>query len=47
MTINFDLEANELVFDTVLGKNRWLAIGLADNLFDADIIQWITPEFNN
>ena len=38
MTINFDLETNELIFKTVLGPDKWLAIGLANNLTDADVI---------
>ena len=42
MTINFDLETNELIFKTVLGPDKWLAIGLANNLTDADVIQWVS-----
>ena len=38
MTIFFNLEANELVFETVMRPNKWLAIGLANNLLDADVI---------
>ena len=42
MTINFDPEADELLFNTVMGPNKWLAIGLANNLIESDVIQWVT-----
>ena len=38
LTIVFDLEADELIFNTVLGPNRWLALGLSNNLLNADVI---------
>ena len=38
MTLDFDLEADRLIFNTVLGPNKWLAIGLANNLIDSDVI---------
>lgn len=44
MSIYFDQVANELVFDAVIGLNKWLAIGLANNLLDADVIQWVTAK---
>ena len=42
MTINFDPEADELLFNTVIGPDKWLAIGLANNLIESDVIQWVT-----
>ena len=38
MTMKFDLKAEELILNTILGPNKWLAIGLANNLLDADVI---------
>ena len=40
--MKFDLKAEELILNTILGPNKWLAIGLANNLLDADVIQWVT-----
>ena len=37
-------KTSELIFQSLIGKNMWLAIGLSDNFVDADIIQWITGE---
>lgn len=42
MTITFDTENDELLFNTVMEPNKWLAIGLANNLIESDIIQWVT-----
>ena len=42
LEINFDAEADELLFKTVMGPNKWLAIGLSNNLIESDVIQWIT-----
>ena len=43
MTINFDPANDELLFNIVMGPNKWLAIGFANNLIESvDIIQWVT-----
>ena len=42
MTITFDPENDEILFNTVIEPNKWLAIGLANNLIESDIIQWVT-----
>ena len=43
--MSLDLEAEKLIFKTIIAPNKWLAIGLANNLLDADIIKWISgPE---
>ena len=45
LSMNLDLEAKEIVFRTDIDLNKWLAIGFANNLLDADVIQWIAgPE---
>ena len=44
MTINFDLEAQELIFKTILRTNKWLAVGFSDSLINAAVIQWISNE---
>ena len=41
MTVNLDTEAKEIIFKTVIAPNNWLAIGLANDIFEADIIQWV------
>ena len=42
LTMWLDPEAEEIIFKTILSPNKWLAIGLANNLLDADIIQWVS-----
>lgn len=41
LTFDLDMKTNELIFKTVLAPNMWLAIGLSNDLLDADIIQWV------
>ena len=38
LKINVDIVSQELIFETVLAPNKWLAIGLAYDLLEADII---------
>lgn len=42
LTLTFDLELQELVLKTVIGPDRWLALGFASDLLDASVIQWVT-----
>ena len=42
LTISVDIEAEELIFQTIIGPNKWLGIGLAKNLLNADVIQWVS-----
>ena len=45
LTMSLDLEAEGLIFKTIIAPNKWLAIGLANNLLNADIIKWVSgPE---
>jgi hypothetical protein len=41
LKINVDIDSQELIFETVLAPNKWLAIGLAYDLLEADIMQWV------
>ena len=45
--MSVDPEAEELIFKTIIAPNTWLAIGLADNLLNADIIQWVVEPNSN
>ena len=42
LKINYDADFRELIFDTVMAPNMWLAIGLANNLVEADVIKWVS-----
>jgi len=42
LKINYDADFQELIFDTVMAPNMWLAIGLANNLVEADVIKWVS-----
>ena len=44
MSLNLDTEANELIFDVEMASDKWLAIGFADNLINADVILWMTEK---
>ena len=39
--MNLDLDRSELIFKLVIAPNKWFAIGLANDFFDADVIRWI------
>jgi len=38
--LDLDVESQELIFKADLKSNKWLAIGLAPDMFDADVIYW-------
>lgn len=38
--LDLDVESQELVFKADLKSNKWLAIGLAQDMLDADVIYW-------
>ena len=42
--MNLDTEANELIFDVEMASDKWLAVGFADNLINADVILWMTEK---
>ena len=42
LTLNHDIDLNELIFKLVIAPNKWLAIGFANDFFEADVIQWIS-----
>lgn len=42
LTMNLDVESRELIFNVIIAPNKWLAIGLANDFFNADVIQWIS-----
>ena len=41
MSMNLDIDRQELIFQVDVKPNTWLAIGLADDLVNADVIQWL------
>lgn len=38
--LDLDVESQELVLKADLKSNKWLAIGLAQDMLDADVIYW-------
>ena len=44
MSMNLDTEANELIFDVEMISDKWLAVGFADNLINADVILWMAEK---
>ena len=42
--LEIGIDAQQLIFKTVLRQDMWLAVGLAQDLLEADIIQWATTK---
>ena len=43
LDIGSDLGSDSLIFHVVVQPNRWLAIGLSNDLLETKIIQWVSP----
>jgi len=38
LKVDYDADTRELIFDTVVAPNMWLAIGFSNDLLEADVI---------
>ena len=46
LSLNIDLTAEELIFNVDMEPLYWLAVGLAPDLIEADVIYWTAGSTN-
>ena len=44
LVMNIDVDEKQIIFDAFIAPNTWLALGLAEDFNNAEVIQWIARD---